>query len=192
MHSFVAGLPTAFWLLPNKRSRTYTELFERLKDQASIMGKQFNPQRIVTDYEPGLLPVVQQEFPLAIHSGCMFHFNQAIHRQIKDLGLASDYLHDATIRDQCRQLMALSLMPMDQVDNQFQRLQSIMSTSLSDLLLYFKHQWMYGVVPIQMWNFYSVDHRTNNTSESELQSSIFDSIIKKAPEDLELHTTDSK
>jgi hypothetical protein len=60
----------AFCLLPNKRGRTYTELFERLKDEASIMGKQFNPKRIITDYEPGLLPVVEQEvsfFTLIIH-----------------------------------------------------------------------------------------------------------------------------
>ncbi|CAF4422128.1 unnamed protein product [Rotaria magnacalcarata] len=165
-HKFGQGLPVAFCLLPNKRGKTYTELFERLKDQATAMDKQFNPQRIVTDFEPSLLSVVEQEFPAATHSGCMFHFNQAIHRKIKDLGLATKYLHDEIIRDQCRQLMALSLMPMDQVESQFQRLQTIISTSLGDLLSYFKHQWMYGVVPLQMWNFHDVIHRTNNTSEA--------------------------
>jgi hypothetical protein len=54
-------LPVAFCLLPNKRGKTYTELFERLKDEAIAIGKQFNPKRIVTDYEPGLMPVVEQE-----------------------------------------------------------------------------------------------------------------------------------
>jgi hypothetical protein len=47
----------------------------------------------------------------------MFHFNQAIHRKITDLGLAMDYMNDANIRGYCRQLMALSLMPMDEVAN---------------------------------------------------------------------------
>ena len=51
----------AFCLLPNKRGRTYTELFERLKDEASSSGKQFNPKCIITDYEPALLPIVEQE-----------------------------------------------------------------------------------------------------------------------------------
>ncbi|CAM4849636.1 unnamed protein product, partial [Rotaria magnacalcarata] len=74
----------------------------------------------------------------------MFHFNEAIHRKITDLGLSNDYLHNGSIRDQCCQLMALSLMP----------------------LIYFKHQWMHGVVPVHMWNFYNVNHRTNNTSEA--------------------------
>jgi hypothetical protein len=61
LHPCIAGLPIAFFLLPNKRARTYTELFERLKDEASIVGKQFNPQRIITDYDPGLMAVVEQE-----------------------------------------------------------------------------------------------------------------------------------
>ncbi|CAF4091569.1 unnamed protein product, partial [Rotaria sordida] len=165
-HKFGQGLPVTFCLLPNKRGKTYTELFERLKEQACLMGTQFNPKCIITDYEPGLMPVVEQEFPVAIHSGCMFHFNQSIHRKITELGLANDYLHNETIRDQCRQLMALSIMPIDEVEREFQRVQSITSSSLGDLLLYFKNQWVHGVVPIHMWNFHDANHRTNNTSEA--------------------------
>ncbi|CAF1052262.1 unnamed protein product [Adineta steineri] len=160
------GLPVAFCLLPNKRGTTYTDLFERLKDEAILMGKQFNPKLIITDYEPGLLPIVGQEFPAAIHSGCMFHFNQSIHRKITDLGLARDYLNNDTIRDQCLQLMALSLMPIDEVEDQFKRLQTIMTISLDNLVLYFKNQWVHGVVPIHMWNFHEVTHRTNNICEA--------------------------
>ncbi|CAF4099381.1 unnamed protein product [Rotaria magnacalcarata] len=130
------------------------------------MGKQFKPKRIITDFEPGLMPVVEQEFPVAIHAGCMFHFNQAIHREITHLGLVNDYLRNETVRDQCRQLMALSLIPIDEVKSQFQRLKSIMSASLDDLFVYFKIPWVAGVVPIKMWSFHNVDHRTNNTSEA--------------------------
>ena len=97
----------------------------------------------------------------------MFHFNQAIHRKITNLGLSSEYLHNAFIRDLCRQLMALSLLPMNEVGTQFQRLDSNVPPQLNDLFAYFKHQWMYGVVPMRMWNFYEATHRTNNTSEGE-------------------------
>ncbi|CAF3191718.1 unnamed protein product [Rotaria socialis] len=147
---FGQGLPVAFCLLSNKRGRTYLELFERLKEQAIFLKTKFDPKRIITDFEPCLLPVIQQEFPFAIHSGCMFHFNQAVHRKITDLGLASDYLHNEAIRNQYRQIMALSLMPIEQVHSQFQRLETITSAALSDLLLYFKNQWVHGVVPISM------------------------------------------
>ncbi|CAF1049196.1 unnamed protein product [Rotaria magnacalcarata] len=54
---FMNRLPVAFCLLPNKRGKTYFELFERLKEQVSPMGKQFKPKRIITDFEPGLMPV---------------------------------------------------------------------------------------------------------------------------------------
>ena len=80
----------------------------------------------------------------------MFHFNQVVSKKITDLGLANDYLHNEAIRDQCRQIMTLSLMPIEQVHNQFQRLETITSASSRDLLLYFKHQWVHGVVPISM------------------------------------------
>ncbi|CAF3728695.1 unnamed protein product [Rotaria socialis] len=163
---FGQGLPVAFCLLPNKRGRTYLELFERLKEQAILLKTKFDPKRIITDFEPGLLPVIQQEFPFAIHSGCMFHFNRAVHRKITDLGLASDYLHNEAMRNQCRQIMALSLMPIEQVRSQFQRLETITCAALSDLLLYFKNQWGHGVVPISMWNFFDVIHRTSNISEA--------------------------
>jgi hypothetical protein len=38
---------------------------------------------------------------------------------------------------------------------------------LNGLLSYFKNQWLFGVVPMQMWNFHDVSHRTNNTSEGK-------------------------
>ncbi|CAM4851223.1 unnamed protein product [Rotaria magnacalcarata] len=41
-----------------------------------------------------------------------------------------------------------------------------MSASLDDLFVYFKIPWVDGVVPIKMWSFHNVDHRTNNTSEA--------------------------
>lgn len=81
------------------------------------------------------------------------------------MGLATDYSQDETIRSQCRQLMALSLIPIDEVDKQYQRLRAIASPALDDLFLYFHRQWLNGNVPARMWNFFDVNHRTNNTSE---------------------------
>lgn len=61
MVSFVPGLPVLFGLLPNRRAKTYTDLFERLKEEVIARNTQFNPKRIVSDFEAGLLPVVEQE-----------------------------------------------------------------------------------------------------------------------------------
>ena len=64
--NFVKGLPVAFCLLPNKRGKTYLELFERLTEQAIVMKKQFNPKRIITDFETSLLLILQQEVNLVM------------------------------------------------------------------------------------------------------------------------------
>ena len=80
----------------------------------------------------------------------LLHFHQSIHRKIKDLGLANDSLQNEGIRDQCRQLMTLNLRQINEADNQFQRLGTMMSTAFSDLTTYFNHQWLYDVFPTQM------------------------------------------
>src|ERR1700722_2980073 len=44
-----------------------------------------------------------------------------------------------------------------------------MPLSKNFLLLYFERRWINGSVPMRMWNFFDVDHRTNNTSEGALR-----------------------
>ena len=85
----------------------------------------------------------------------------------EDFGLANDSLQNKGICDQCRQLMTLSLRQIDETDHQFQLLKTMMSTAFSDLTTYFKYQWLYSVVPTQMWNFHTTLHRTNNLSEGK-------------------------
>jgi hypothetical protein len=81
------------------------------------------------------------------------------------LGLATDYAQDIGIREECKQLMALGLMPICEVERQFKRLRAIASSSLDDLFTYFNRQWINGNIPLSMWNSHSLDHRTNNISE---------------------------
>ena len=105
-----------------------------------------------------------------MHSGCLFHFTQSVHRKILSLGLGVDYAKTTAIREQCKQLMALSLMPVHEVERQFNRIRTISSTSLEDLFTYFDRQWINGSVPLSMWNFHDLNHRTNNVSEGNEES----------------------
>lgn len=109
------------------------------------MKKQFDPKHIISDFEPELLSATKQQvylvsshigarignlqffirFSTTSHSGCLFHFRQAIHRQIRSLGLAAGYAQNEDIRTQCRQLMALGVLPIDDLEKQFQRLRAI-------------------------------------------------------------------
>ena len=50
-----------FCVMPNRKANTYTEFFQRLKQEAIAMGKPFEPSRIVSDFESALISVVRQE-----------------------------------------------------------------------------------------------------------------------------------
>ncbi|CAF3280303.1 unnamed protein product [Rotaria sp. Silwood2] len=166
VQQFNQGLPVVFGLLPNRRTTTYLDLFKRLKEEAIAINKVFEPKQVVSDFESALVSAVRATFPNASHTGCNFHFVQAVHRNITNLGLASEYTHDENIRDQCRQLMALSLMPIAEVEKQFKRIRALASPSLDDLFVYFERQWISGCVPLSLWNANESDHRTNNIAEA--------------------------
>ncbi|CAF1449561.1 unnamed protein product [Rotaria sp. Silwood1] len=163
---FIDGLPVVFGLLPNRRTTTYVDLFKRLKEEAIAINKVFEPKQVVSDFESALVSAIRATFPNASHTGCNFHFVQAVHRNIANLGLASEYTHDENMRDQCRQLMALSLMPIAEVEKQFKRIRALVSPSLDDLFVYFERQWINGCVPLSLWNANESDYRTNNIAEA--------------------------
>ncbi len=58
---FFVGLPCVFCLLPDRRKSTYQELFKELKNAATSMGRLFQPERIISDFETGLIPAVSSE-----------------------------------------------------------------------------------------------------------------------------------
>lgn len=107
--------------------------------------------------------------------------------------------------------MALSLMPICEVERQFKRLRAVASSSLDDLFTYFNRQWINGNIPLSMWNSHSLDHRTNNISEginkrlitswknksvfffyTSLQPAIWNTYYEKTPECMDVYTIDSE
>jgi hypothetical protein len=77
------GLPCVFCLLPDRKKSTYQELFKELKNAATSIGHIFQPERIISDFETGLIPAVsaevkviknsQQKLPfILVSSSCTF------------------------------------------------------------------------------------------------------------------------
>ncbi|CAF1389211.1 unnamed protein product [Adineta ricciae] len=91
-------------------------------------------KRVVSDFEIGLLLTVAAEFPQVIHQGCYFHYNQCINRRIQSLGLSTTYAEDDEIRSCCRKLMALCLLPLQEVENQFYNLRASSDSRLKQKL----------------------------------------------------------
>ncbi|CAF1603063.1 unnamed protein product [Adineta ricciae] len=159
---FGQRLSVAFCLMANRRASTCTELFQRLKHVAKASGTQFAPTNIVSDFDAALVPVVRQEFPDAKHSGRLFYFIQTVHRKMMCLGLNDEYAQCQETHEQCKQLIALSLMPLQEAERQFKCFRNIASESVEDLFTYFERQWISEKVPLTMWNFHELDHRTND------------------------------
>ncbi len=78
------------------------------------------------------------------------------------------YSQDEEIRSVCRKLMALALLPPDEVENAFYSLRASLDARLKQelrqLLLYFDSYWMTDV-PLAMWNVHGYEHKTNNICE---------------------------
>uniref|UniRef100_T1J9D5 MULE transposase domain-containing protein n=1 Tax=Strigamia maritima TaxID=126957 RepID=T1J9D5_STRMM len=53
----------------------------------------FNGQDLIilTDFETGLLPAIQQIIPNTRNQGCWFHYCQALWRRVQTLGLTIEY-----------------------------------------------------------------------------------------------------
>ncbi|CAF4152127.1 unnamed protein product [Rotaria socialis] len=136
IQNFNQGLPVVFCLLPNRRAATYAEMFERLKQEAMKMNKTFDPEK------------------------------NTVHRNIRALGLASEYNNDETVREQCKGLIALSFMPVSEVEQQFNRIRALALPALEELFIYFERQWIKGNIPLVLWNSSQCSPRTNNISEA--------------------------
>ncbi|CAF1518551.1 unnamed protein product [Rotaria magnacalcarata] len=159
VQQFNQDFPVVFRLLPNRRATIYVELFERLKQEAIAMNPTLEPKRVVSDFESSLISAVQTVFPSASHSSCNFHFVQTVHRNI------AAYKNDESIREQCRGLMALSLMPVSEIEQQFKRIRALFLPSLNELFIYFERQWIKGNILLSPWNASESGHFTNNISE---------------------------
>ena len=176
IHGLYKGYVTPFVyvLLPSKGCTTYYMVFNILRDHITRVGGLFNPITILSDFESGLIAAIRQQFPNAKHSGCHFHFTQAVIRKVRDLGLAIPYLNPETpeISKFVQMCMALAFIPEHEVIEQFDICEkSVLPTesfALTEFISYFRLTWLNSIFSISLWNKYGMDylHRTNNQVES--------------------------
>ena len=82
--------------------------------------------------------------------------------------MATAYSQDESVRSYCRKLMALPLLPIQEVETSFYNLRATadrtVKKQLRELFLYFDNYWLNNV-PLEMWNVHDHQHRTNNICE---------------------------
>ncbi|KAL2642748.1 hypothetical protein R1flu_010335 [Riccia fluitans] len=154
LHAFFEErqVPLLYVLMNSKERVAYISLFDALKDLAITRGQQFSPQLILSDFESGLIPAIQAEFPEAHHQGCYFHFTQAIWKTVQHLGLAQHYTEDRFVQVTIRRLMALGFLPIEDVRFGLELIRvSLMEQEFVDmghLLEYFQRQCLHRFVNV--------------------------------------------
>ena len=176
-------------LLNGRSTEIYKDLLLVLPQHADRLNLEFRPAQITSDFEAALIKAVADEassfsflcdsfvsfsfqFPNARHTGCYFHFTQVIHRQIQTLGLSTAYRDDMDARSNARKLMALPLVPRNQIEIAFAVVLDKSPDSIKSLVRYFRRYWMCKV-KISLWHVSDLDVRTNNSVEGELSHRSF-------------------
>ncbi|XP_003368669.1 hypothetical protein Tsp_12929 [Trichinella spiralis] len=143
---------------------TYGFIFQSLINKAAVLGVNLNPQTIICDFETALIPAIQGYFPNTRVQDCYFHFCQAVHRKVGELGLKTRYRMEEATRRKIRMLLATAFLPVPEVDTGVRLLEAGTTSTLAALFQYFRQEWMTDE-RLPLWNVYNVNIRTNNHLE---------------------------
>ena len=73
-------LPVAFGLLPDKEQKSYETFFELIITYLRTSETPNNVEKIISDFETGILKALIKIWPNLNLQGCRFHYAQAIQR----------------------------------------------------------------------------------------------------------------
>ncbi|CAF1597843.1 unnamed protein product [Rotaria magnacalcarata] len=125
--------PLVYGLLIGKSAEDYNLFFENVSKQDN-----FQPESIMTDFETGTIKSVKDMLPNILHRGCLFHFSQAVCRQVQSKGLTTKYNEDEVFRLNVKELIALAFAPLDQIITSFDLICDQFDDDANDLVEYFE------------------------------------------------------
>ena len=82
----------AYCVLPDKTSKTYKIIFDKLKEILLSKCDELKVKEIMSDFEAALMNQLKLTFNWTLIKGCWFHFNQAIIRKLFNYGSSLIYL----------------------------------------------------------------------------------------------------
>lgn len=81
-----------------------------------LCNRENTPLFFVSDFELAVVSTIKEIFPVAEHTGCHFHFAQAIYRAIQICGLHSLYIKNPDIASELNKLISLAFVPVEDID----------------------------------------------------------------------------
>lgn len=182
------ALPMVYAFLSHKTEAQYTQVLEAVRaavTEFNVPG-QCVPQRIMSDFEKGILNACKTVYPQAQVRACFFHLGQSVFARIQQEGLQCAYNNkdDRRIKDHTHMLLAVAFVPLADVPATFRMLSQAWRTEddFKPMIKYFDKTYVNGTprrgnraavrprYPPTLWNQYNAAisklHRTNNVSEA--------------------------
>lgn len=153
-HVFKDGfyVPVAYFLLINKRQKTYERMFDCLKLHG---GPGLKICVMTVDFEETVMKETKKAFPDAIIRGCRFHLAQSWQRMIGEKGFKKQYISKKDpIAKFLRSLFGIPLMPADAIPNFFsEELLPIAPPELGTFMTYLQDFYMLenSTFPPHIW-----------------------------------------
>ena len=160
-------VPLAFVFMSKRSKKAYKAVFNALLD----LVPQCKLKTIVTDFEAATWNAAREVFPNIVMRGCLFHFNQAVFRKIKEFKLDNEYDNEPHTHRFCRQLMALPLLPKEHIVGAFNRITKYVVEAAGlpkhkKLVNYMRSTWIdSNQFPPSSWCWFREAIRTNNDVE---------------------------
>ena len=169
-------IPLLFALMQNRAAADYTRLLQlinRYVSRITNINNNFSPDMVVTDYELGFINALPNVLPNTQHRGCLFHFDKAVFKKVKEYGLLLDYRNNNRVTKYVRKIMALPFLPILLLRNSYnlhkQRHRRLIRRfpALARLNLYVEQTWLNGPFPLPLWNVYNRPLRLRTSDACE-------------------------
>jgi hypothetical protein len=98
---------------------SYTALLQHLKEKATELGEELNPDNVITDFEASIRNAVSAIFPQASRRYCFFHLKKIVWRKMESLGLKKRYSQNKKFASFIKQMCALAFLPPNEIPEAF-------------------------------------------------------------------------
>lgn len=157
----------ALAIMFNRLQSAYEKIFAELKAAWKSLELQPVFTHIHIDYELAEMGAAVKIFGISRVRGCLFHFSQAMLKQVKEYGLFRAYKKEAPVRKILRKLLALPLLPKESARIIWDRflMPKLLQAhpSAPEFCKYFNKQWM--SIRGELWSFHRLENRTTNSAE---------------------------
>ena len=125
----------------------------------------------MSDFEKAVWVAIRQVLPLVNMKVCGFHLCQVLYKNLKEIGMSSQYWQCEKTREICRQLLRLNLLPSERIEKRFCAIIAEVEKLEEKKLLkrfcaYVERNWILSTVrPPSTWSMFMQHRRTNKNAE---------------------------